>query len=81
MHQLANCSRNEHTPFALKEIILLEKSIKTQADQTEVEYWISVLKKRDFDMKDLIDLYDKARTTLTVQLCKLGRLCLYDSII
>lgn len=56
-------------------------TLKKKADLTEVQYWIGVLKKRDFLLKELLDLYQKAYITLMILMLKLGKLHLFDQII
>ena len=56
-------------------------TLKKRADLTEVQYWIGVLKKRDFMLKELLDLYQKASITLMILMLKLGKFNLFDSII
>lgn len=55
-------------------------SLLKQSDATEVDYQLSVLKKRDFTVDDLLDLYQKAKVTLMSALMKMGRMTHYDKI-
>lgn len=55
--RLSNFSRNESDPDCYSTKILLEMSLMKVCDLTEVEYQLSVLKKRDFSIDDLLILY------------------------
>lgn len=59
----------------------LETTLRKEADLTELEYYTSLLKKRDDDpLNELIYLHDKGSLTLMTLLVKIGRLQHFDSI-
>lgn len=62
--RLANFSRDDDAPFNYGNRVLLDLTLKRQCDLTEIEYELSVLKKRDFTIESLLVLYTKAKITL-----------------
>lgn len=78
--RLANFSRDPADPFSFGNKVLLDMTLKKQADLTEVQYWLGVLRKRDFPNEDLLNLHHKASMTLMTQFMKMGRLTHYDKI-
>lgn len=78
--RLANFSRDPNDPFSFGNKVLLDMTLKKQADLTEVEYWLTVLRKREFPIEDLVNLHHKASMTLMTQFMKLGRLSQYDKV-
>ena len=44
--------------------LLLDSTLKATCDLTEIEYQIAVLKKRDFKLDELVEVYQKATLTL-----------------
>ena len=58
--RLANLSRDPKDPFSFGNKVLLDMTIKKSADLTEIQYWLSVLRKRDFPRDELLNLHEKA---------------------
>jgi hypothetical protein len=58
--RLANFSRDQTDPFSFGNKVLLDMTLKKQADPTETRYWCSVLRKRDFPVEELQELHRKA---------------------
>lgn len=79
--KLANFSRDQTDPFSFGNKVLLDMTLKKQADATETRYWCSVLRKRDFPVEELQELHRKGQITLMSQLVKMGRFNLYDKIL
>jgi hypothetical protein len=62
--RLANFSRDSRDPYSFGNKVLLDMTIKKQADPTETRYWLGVLRKRDFPIDELLDLHKKGSITL-----------------
>lgn len=46
--ELANLVRDPSDPYSFTNKVLLDMALKKAADLTEVEYWLEVLRKREF---------------------------------
>jgi len=78
--RLANFSRDKNDPYSFGNKVLLDITLKKQADITETQYLLGVLRKRDFPIQELLELHQKASITLMAQLIKIGRFNHYDNI-
>ena len=72
--RLANISRDPNDPFSFGNKVLLDMTIKKTADLTEIQYWLGILRKREFPREELLKLHEKAQWALMTLLIKMGRL-------
>ena len=71
---MANLVRDPKDPFSFGNKVLLDMALKKAADLTEIQYWLGVLRKRDFPREELLNLHEKAKWALMACLIKFGRM-------
>ncbi len=74
IYRLAEYSRDTDVADASTTTqILLRKTLSMQADLSELDYFLSVSKKKDTSKQELYDLYKRGQLTLMVLLMKIGQ--------
>lgn len=51
--RMANLSRDLNDPYTFGNKILLDMTLKKEADEMEIDYWLGLLRKREFPLDEL----------------------------
>lgn len=77
---MTNLSRPEDDPFSLSTEELINRTLEKLPLMTEIEYQIGLMKRIKYTDVQLLELYAKAKSTLMIELCLMGRLGTFDKI-